>query len=293
MLDPLAELAEHPLSRPFALRLQRRRQARNLAKLDAAGRPLVSVVMAARNAEATVTCALESLLAQSYGNLEIIVVNDASEDGTAALVTQLMARDPRISLISLPTQQGAALARNRGFERVTGNYICSHDADDRSRPDRIERQLVFLMRDPRRMAAVCAYRRIDRAGRPLRVNGALHHRSNPSLLFRRDPVLEELGGLAPMKRGEDSEYVARITARYGRQARALLYAPLLEAYFSPNSLLWSDSQVRQVGDNVVYDRSETAPTEAAKYEAWHQSITLGTSSPFQPFRPDETASDGR
>ncbi|GAB5469431.1 MAG: hypothetical protein Kilf2KO_24610 [Rhodospirillales bacterium] len=271
--------------------LLKRRQRRNLERLSAAGRPLVSVVVAARNAEATIVAALESLQAQSYDNLEILVVDDASEDGTARQVIALAAQDARIRLIGLSEQQGAALARNQGLAQAGGAYLTFQDSDDRSLPDRIERQLALLLTDRRTVATVCAYRRVDAQGRGLTINGALYQRGTISLLFKRDPVLTRLGGMAPLKRGEDSEYLARLTACFGTRARRLLFAPLYEARFSPESLLWADSEVSRSGDAVVYDVRETHPPERARYRDWHREIAEGTGDPFLPFAPDP-APDG-
>lgn len=100
---------------------------------DAPGdRPLVSVVMAAHNAEAFIGQALASMLGQTLRDLEVIVVDDASTDATAAVVRDL--HDSRVVLVSLETNRGAAAARNVALRRARGKYIAIMDADDVSWP---------------------------------------------------------------------------------------------------------------------------------------------------------------
>jgi len=103
--------------------------------------------MAARNAENHIGEALVSLLDQTLDDFEIIVVDDASTDSTAAVAEAL--DDVRIRLIRLPDNRGAAGARNAGLRAALGQYVAIQDADDVSRPDRLARQLAYLKEHPR------------------------------------------------------------------------------------------------------------------------------------------------
>lgn len=99
----------------------------------------VSVVMPVYNAKATVLQALESLRAQSFQSLEIIVVNDGSTDGTM----ELLHHQPDIKLLD-HSHRGIAPALNDGLAAARGDYIARMDADDLCHPDRIEKQASFL-----------------------------------------------------------------------------------------------------------------------------------------------------
>lgn len=99
----------------------------------------VSVVMPVYNAEGTVLQALESLRAQSFRPLEIIVVNDGSTDGTMKLLHQ----HPDIKLLD-HSHRGIAPALNDGLAAASGDYIARMDADDSCHPERIEMQTSFL-----------------------------------------------------------------------------------------------------------------------------------------------------
>lgn len=99
----------------------------------------VSVVMPVYNAESTVVQALESLRAQSFPSMEIIVVNDGSTDGTL----EILRHQPGIKLLD-HSHRGIAPALNDGLAAAAGDYIARMDADDLCHPDRIEKQASFL-----------------------------------------------------------------------------------------------------------------------------------------------------
>jgi len=99
--------------------------------------PLVSVVIPTYNAERYVAEALESVLAQSYGNVEIIVVDDGSSDGTCSVVEGF---GSDVRLFRQPNQ-GPSAARNLGIAKARGDYVAFLDADDLWMPEKLELQL--------------------------------------------------------------------------------------------------------------------------------------------------------
>ena len=94
-------------------------------------RPSVSVLIACWNAEDSIERAIRSAVEDRSIDVECVVVDDASTDGTAELVAALAKRDPRIRLIRQATNEGVSAARNRGLELVRGEWITLLDADDR------------------------------------------------------------------------------------------------------------------------------------------------------------------
>lgn len=98
---------------------------------------LISVIVPAYNAEAFIERCLNSLLRQTYENLEIICINDASTDNTAQTVKKI--NDPRIRLINNEQNLGISLTRNRGMEIARGKYIGFIDSDDFVDPDFYEK----------------------------------------------------------------------------------------------------------------------------------------------------------
>lgn len=103
--------------------------------------PLVSVIMAAYNAEETIGRAIQSVLDQTYRNFELIVINDCSIDGTVDVVREY--HDDRIRLISNDQNSGVSYTRKHGMEAANGEWIAVLDSDDAWMPDKLEKQLML------------------------------------------------------------------------------------------------------------------------------------------------------
>lgn len=117
--------------------------------------PVVSVVVPAFNAAAYISPALQSVLAQTYRDIEVLVVDDASTDGTVAVVTALAAADRRIRLIRRATNGGPAAARNAGLAAAAGRYTAFLDADDTWLPDKLARQVAAFEAHPGAVLVCC------------------------------------------------------------------------------------------------------------------------------------------
>lgn len=107
-------------------------------------RPLVSVITPAYNAERYIGDAIRSVLAQTYTDWEMIIVDDGSTDRTCAIIESYAARDPRISLVRLKENSGPAVARNAAMARAQGRYLAFLDADDEWLPEKLAKQLRFM-----------------------------------------------------------------------------------------------------------------------------------------------------
>lgn len=103
---------------------------------------LVSVVIPVYNRETTIMRALDSVLDQTYSNMEVIVVDDGSIDSTVEIVKKC--KDTRVHLICLPSNMGANTARNRGIREAKGEYIAFQDSDDEWIKDKLEKQLRYM-----------------------------------------------------------------------------------------------------------------------------------------------------
>jgi glycosyltransferase involved in cell wall biosynthesis len=120
--------------------------------------------MPAWNAEPTIVDALNSISAQTYRNLEIIIVDDGSTDATARLANEFCARDPRGHVISC-ANGGPAAARNFGIAEARGEWIALIDADDLWHPTKVEKQIaVALAANEPPGFVYCWYRKIDEDG---------------------------------------------------------------------------------------------------------------------------------
>jgi glycosyltransferase involved in cell wall biosynthesis len=127
--------------------------------------PHVSVVIPAYNAERFLGAAIESVLAQTSRDLEMIVVDDGSQDGTASVAR----RYGEAIRYLRQDNSGVAVARNRGISESLGEYVAFLDADDTWRPDKLEKQLAALERQPGYRACHTAHTIVDDDLRPLGV----------------------------------------------------------------------------------------------------------------------------
>lgn len=110
--------------------------------------PLVTVFITAYNAEKYIAEALESIINQTYRNLEILVVNDASEDNTLKIIESYQDKDNRIRLINNNKNRGIPYNRNLGLTEANGKYLAIMDSDDLSDPNRIYKQVNYMEKNP-------------------------------------------------------------------------------------------------------------------------------------------------
>lgn len=125
--------------------------------------PLVSIVMPAHNAERFLATAVNSVIAQSYSRWELLIVDDASTDGTRDLARKLAREEPRIRIIQLEENQGAAAARNSALEAAQGRYIAFLDSDDLWYETKLARQ-VTLMENEGVLISCASYHRLNENG---------------------------------------------------------------------------------------------------------------------------------
>ncbi|WP_081420444.1 glycosyltransferase family 2 protein [Pseudoxanthomonas sp. Root630] len=127
--------------------------------------PLVSVVMPVYNAEATMVRSIESVLGQSHRQVELILVNDGSRDGSATIMDAYAARDARVVVVH-QANGGVAAARNRGLQEARGTHVAFLDSDDWWDPDKLALQLAHMARTGARVCYT-AYQRVAEDGRAL------------------------------------------------------------------------------------------------------------------------------
>lgn len=129
------------------------------------GDPLVSVVVPAWNAELTLAETLRSISAQSYTNLEIIIVDDGSSDATAEVAAEFCSVDPRARLLR-QDNGGVASARNAGIKEAKGEWIAPIDADDLWHATKIRKQVSAALSAAEAVGLVyCWYHYIDAQSR--------------------------------------------------------------------------------------------------------------------------------
>jgi len=210
--------------------------------------PKVGVIVPMYNAAATIDATLESVCAQSYRNLDIVVVDDGGTDASAQIVEARIARDPRIRLVR-KLNGGVATARNFGAAATDAPYLAFVDSDDLWAPDKIAAQMAAVAEDPDVPALVyCSYIHIDGDGRafPALTHQAfegrvLHdlYRSNfvgngSSMLMPRE-IFDHVGGFDPDLRAQKAQGCEDCCFSYGPR-KLILFGPfpaILSATVSP------------------------------------------------------------
>lgn len=106
---------------------------------------LVSVIIPVFNSEKFIVEAIKSVLAQTYQNFEIILVDDCSTDNSVSLIEILRKNEPRIHLFKNKVNSGAAISRNRALNEANGQYVAFLDSDDSWYPNKLSQQINLMI----------------------------------------------------------------------------------------------------------------------------------------------------
>lgn len=124
---------------------------------------LVSIIMPAYNCSDFVGITLDSIIAQTYQNWEVIVVDDCSTDNTAEVVKDYMKRESRIKFHKLDKNSGAAIARNKAIDMANGKYMAFLDSDDVWVAEKLQKQISFMKNNDYNFTCT-SYTKIDEQG---------------------------------------------------------------------------------------------------------------------------------
>lgn len=124
---------------------------------------LVSIVTPSYNSSGYIEKTIFSVINQNYTKWELIIVDDCSSDNSIDVVNKFVSQDPRIKLICLDKNCGAAVARNRAIEEASGRFIAFLDSDDSWHPEKLYKQVNFML-DNDYAFTYTAYHRVDEYG---------------------------------------------------------------------------------------------------------------------------------
>ena len=199
---------------------------------------LVTVIMTTYNSSETVASAIDSVLLQSYSNIELIVVDDCSRDSTVEIVKTFEQLDDRVKLIRLDKNVGTYVAKNLALGLAKGKFITCHDSDDYSHPRKIELQVEPMIKDKKLVASISDWVRVDEKGNYYSRYVYPFMRMNlSSLMFRKDKVVSKVGFYDSVRTGADSEYYARIGLAFGKRSIKRVKKPLSFGAHRENSLM--------------------------------------------------------
>ena len=108
--------------------------------------PVVSVLMPVFNGEKYLAEAIDSILSQTFADFELLIVDDGSQDGSADIIRAYEKRDERIRFFQLDRNTGIGAAKNHAIRTATGDFVTSMDCDDVSLPERLQKQVDFMMK---------------------------------------------------------------------------------------------------------------------------------------------------
>jgi glycosyltransferase involved in cell wall biosynthesis len=246
--------------------------------------PTVSVVMTVYNTRRFVADAVRSVLGQTFGDFEFIIVDDGSTDGSAAVLKDFAANDPRIRLVSRPNT-GIVAAANEGIGLARGRYLARMDSDDVCLPRRFATQVGYLDEHPECVLVGSRVTVVDPYGSPVFESGQkLTHEEidaellssgggwaivQPSAMMRTDAVRRVGGYRGRHNVSEDQDLFLRL-AEVGRVAN--LPEPLLlyrRHYRSVMHTQWQQRQ--QVKERIVreaYERRGLPMPADWKFDDW-------------------------
>jgi len=247
---------------------------------------MVSVVIPTYNRAKTIRRAIESVLCQTYQNLEVIVVDDASEDETKKIVDNI--QDNRIQYVLLEQNHGACYARNVGINRASGEYIGFLDSDDAWMEKKLERQLSFL-KDSGADAVSCKFRYYERSGKVIdkpvfrvyeeNVYEQLLYKNfiaTGGLLAKADVLRDEMFD-TNLSRYQDWDLALRIAKKY----RVFFCNEILLAVYYQEKSITGSTSVQKTIDalKILYDKNREAYEHQENAKAFaHLNWLIGVRS---------------
>ncbi|HBH26814.1 MAG TPA: hypothetical protein DDX54_05380 [Rhodospirillaceae bacterium] len=236
-----------------------------------AARPLVSILVPTFNRADMIGPAVESLLAQSWRHIEVLVIDDGSTDETPAVVEGLARRDERVRPLRLPANVGTYAALNHGLAAAQGQFFTTHGSDDRAHRRRVEVHLLPFFAAPAPVATATDYIRApsDRAW--------ADRRRCLCLMIDRARMLEAVGGYDPVRRGGDFELYERLKVAFG--PRAVTHIPRVLYYALAHAgSLTSDSDI------AAGHLSAERQAYIEHFRAWHAAELAAGRLPHRPLR---------
>lgn len=201
----------------------------------------VTVIVTTYNASETIESCIYSLLQQTWRNLEIIIVDDASTDDTLLCLQNLSLRYKELAVIALPQNVGTFAAKSIGARYATGEYLTCQDSDDWAHPQKIAEQVQPLIEDASVIATTSQWLRLDFDGQYYVRQIYPFMRQNPaSPMFRLQTVKRITGLWHIVRTGADSEFFERLKVVFGSDKIIHIKKPLTIASHRPNSLMTSE-----------------------------------------------------
>lgn len=240
--------------------------------------PLVSIVMPVFRPDEYTDLAVRSALAQSYANLEIIIVDDGSGEDYAARLDTWEGIDPRVKVIRNTPNSGAYTSRNLGYMRASGQFLTIFDGDDWQHPQKIEKlvEASLQQQDDRLVSSPWSRADADLMFHYRGWRGAYITPAHVSTMFPIAVIREKLGFWDSVRKAADTEFILRYRMVVNNKEP-------LEVTQAPLTLSLVTSSNLSVEDFRLGYRSPDRVSYRASYEHWHRRIAAGEHNGYLPF----------
>ena len=233
---------------------------------------LVTVIMSVFRPDESFETSVRSILAQTWTDLELLVVDDCSPAEHTATIDAVAGWDPRVTVLRMPENGGTYRVRNHALAHARGDLVTFQDSDDWSHPERLARQVAALDENPGSIASLSSWVRMTPDLVLNKVGYAATRVNASSMMFRRAPVLERLGGFDTVRKDADSEFRDRLATVFGEDAIVVLPDVLAAAQLTADSLSRDDFSFGWW--------ASTRELYGASYAYWHERIATGEASPL-------------
>lgn len=252
-----------------------------MAKLEAL--KLVSIIMTAFNSQSTIERALISIFRQTYANLEIIVVDDHSNDATLSILQDFLLLDRRLRVFTTSVNYGPFVCKNFAMSQAKGDFFAFHDADDDSHPDYVLKSYELLVNNNAKATYVSGISYFP---------DDIKHEYSSGETFKRERVISitsffsrevfnEVGFFDSVRFGADSEMRLRLVAYYGTgRDRVVIDSNLLTYYYMRRrDSLTCNPDTGIIGSRLTADRQKYFRNRSR----FHKKIRRRNTGPYMEF----------
>ncbi|MDX9856115.1 MAG: glycosyltransferase [Candidatus Moranbacteria bacterium] len=246
--------------------------------------PKVAVIMTCYNSAKYIEKSIDSILNQTYKNLELIIVDDCSTDNSIKLIEGIKKRDNRVKLIKNKFNRGTYWSKNFAILFSDADFITTQDSDDTSNASRIELQIKKLLNNNADVAT-CNYIRVDGKGKKILNRGVYERVALIGTMFRKE-VFSKVGYFDSVRYAADAEMNERIVRVYPKDKIVNVSKPLYIALDRAESLTRSESKIdlskkecNEGGQEDLSFLSQERQDYVKNYRKWHNN----TNDLYMPF----------
>ncbi len=246
--------------------------------------PKISIIMTSYNTESLISAAIDSILSQTYGSIELIIVDDCSSDGSRDIILDYANKYDNIQAICFGENRGTYWCKNYGITKSTGEIITFMDSDDISLDTRIQEQYNALNSTKVSMVTV-NMNRVDEEGKLILINNHSERVAPISKMVRRS-IFDTIGFFDTTRTSADDEFMQRVKLVFGKKTVVNINKPLYRALVRSGSLTMEEGNKIDITKKRKKGESFLPPARQSyldSYQKWHTSTQDRKKIPFVTF----------